>query len=468
MLPEFFFEATNEKANPVGGLKPQPWSPENSMAFMDEAGIDIAVTSISTPGVELKDRVASRELARKCNDFAATLIAKYPRRFGALGSIPMPNIDDAIEEAIYALDVLRLDGLVLFTNSQGIYLGDKRMKPFFRELQKRKATIFVHPNASPDPVAHALGLTDNLIDFPGDTTRAIAQLHYQAKEYAKAISWAQRFEKEGGNDPAIRQVLTQAYYLSGDYANAAKQLRAEVEADEKADRIPSEEKLQFLASCYLKMNDNAGYATVLEKLVAHYPKKSYWADMIARVQRKPGFSDRLDLDVLRLKMATGNLSKPAEYMEMAQLALQAGFPMEAKKILDQGYASGTLGKGADAERQNRLRDLANRQAAQDAAAIKQGDSESNGTKEGDALLAIGYNLVVNGQAERGLSLMEQGLHKGGLKHPEDAKLHLALAYLQAGQKSKALQLLQTVRGNDGTADLARLWALQAGRASSAS
>jgi predicted Zn-dependent protease len=306
---------------------------------------------------------------------------------------------------------------------------------------------------------------------PGDQLKvieAIAQLHYQAKEYAKAISWAQRFEKEGGNDPAIRQVLTQAYYLSGDYANAAKQLRAEVEADEKADRIPSEEKLQFLASCYLKMNDNAGYATVLEKLVAHYPKKSYWADMIARVQRKPGFSDRLDLDVLRLKMATGNLSKPAEYMEMAQLALQAGFPMEAKKILDQGYAYGTLGKGADAERQNRLRDLANRQAAQDAAAIKQGDSESNGTKEGDALLAIGYNLVVNGQAERGLSLMEQGLHKGGLKHPEDAKLHLALAYLQAGQKSKALQLLQTVRGNDGTADLARLWALQAGRASSAS
>jgi tetratricopeptide (TPR) repeat protein len=306
---------------------------------------------------------------------------------------------------------------------------------------------------------------------PGDQLKvieAIAQLHYQAKEYAKAISWAQRFEREGGNDPAIRQVLTQAYYLSGDYANAAKQLRAEVEADEKADRIPSEEKLQFLASCYLKMNDNAGYATVLEKLVAHYPKKSYWADMIARVQRKPGFSDRLDLDVLRLKMATGNLSKPAEYMEMAQLALQAGFPMEAKKMLDQGYASGTLGKGADAERQNRLRDLANRQAAQDAAAIKQGDSESNGTKEGDALLAIGYNLVVNGQAERGLSLMEQGLHKGGLKHPEDAKLHLALAYLQAGQKSKALQLLQTVRGNDGTADLARLWALQAGRASSAS
>jgi len=83
------------------------------------------------------------------------------------------------------------------------------------------------------------------------------------------------------------------------------------------------------------MNDNAGYTMVLEKLVAHYPNKSYWADMISRVQRKPGFSDRLDLDVLRLRLATGNMSKPEEYMEMAQLALQAGFPVEAKKILDQ-------------------------------------------------------------------------------------------------------------------------------------
>lgn len=202
MLPEFFFEATNEKAHPVGGLKPQPWSPESSLAFMDEAEIDIAVTSISTPGIQLEDRFAARELARKCNDFAAALVSKFPRRFGALGSVPMPDIDDAIEEIIYALDVLKLDGVVLFTNSQGIYLGDKRMKPLFRELQQRKATVFVHPNASPDPVAHALGLTDNLIDFPGDTTRAIAQLHYGGT-FAETPDVKYVFSHAGGTTPYL-------------------------------------------------------------------------------------------------------------------------------------------------------------------------------------------------------------------------------------------------------------------------
>ncbi len=202
MLPDFFFEATNESAHPVGGLKPQPWSPERSIAFMDEAGIDVAVTSISTPGIELENRIASRELARKCNDFAAALIAKFPRRFGALGSVPMPDIDDAIAEVIYALDVLKLDGVVLFTNSQGIYLGDKRMKPLFKALQQRKATVFIHPNPSPDPVAHALGLTDNLIDFPGDTTRAIAQLHYGGT-FAETPDVKYVFSHAGGTAPYL-------------------------------------------------------------------------------------------------------------------------------------------------------------------------------------------------------------------------------------------------------------------------
>ena len=207
MLPDFFFEATNEKDNPVGGLKPHAWSIEGSLAFMDEMEIDIAVTSISTPGIEMRDRNAAKELARKCNELAASMVSKYPKRFGALASVPMPNVDDAIEEITYALDVLKLDGVVLFTNAQGIYLGDQRMKPLFHELQRRKTSVFVHPNASPDPVAHALGLTDNLIDFPGDTTRVIAQLHYGGT-FAETPDVKYVFSHAGGTAP----------YLAGRFA----------------------------------------------------------------------------------------------------------------------------------------------------------------------------------------------------------------------------------------------------------
>ncbi|HEX4430861.1 MAG TPA: amidohydrolase family protein [Frankiaceae bacterium] len=178
ILPDFFWAATNEGDHPVGGIAPPPWSKGAALSFLDHAGIDVALTSVSTPGVHTGDSASARALARRCNEFSAELIRDHPDRYGGFACLPLPDVDHAIEELDYALDVLRLDGVVLFSNALGVYLGDSRLKPLFAELQRRKAVVFVHPNASPDPSAHALGLPDSLIDFTADTTRAIAHLHY--------------------------------------------------------------------------------------------------------------------------------------------------------------------------------------------------------------------------------------------------------------------------------------------------
>jgi hypothetical protein len=147
---------------------------------------------------------------------------------------------------------------------------------------------------------------------------------------------------------------------------------------------------------------------------------------------------------------------------MAQLALQAGYPVEARKIVDEGYAQNLLGQGtaAEVDRHKRLRDLVIRQLAEDQKNLGRDETQANSAKDGVALVNVGYNLVLNGQHDKGLALMEKGLVKGGLKRPEDAKLHLAHAYLLAGQKAKAAQSFKAVQGSDGSADLARLWLLQ--------
>jgi hypothetical protein len=59
--------------------------------------------------------------------------------------------------------------------------------------------------------------------------------------------------------------------------------------------------------------------------------------------------------------------------------------------------------------------------------------------------------------------MEQGIKKGGLRHPEDSKLHLGIALLLSGDKTRAVQVLRSVQGNDGVADIAHLWAVHAGK-----
>ncbi len=289
--------------------------------------------------------------------------------------------------------------------------------------------------------------------------QAVAVGYYKNKEYAKSAQWTQRYFKDGGNDPAMRTVLLQSYYLGNDCGSVNKMLGS-VAAEESSKR-PNEEELQILANCYLRQKDTGGYVAAIEKLVVYYPKKEYWTDLLSRVQKKPGFSDRLALHVFRLRLETGNLTKTDDYLEMAQLALQAGFPSEAKFIVDKGYETKALGTGPQAERHKRLRDLVMKSVDEAQKNRAKDEQEGLAAKDGNDLVRIGMNYVFEGKADKGLGLIEQGIKKGGLKRPEDAKLTLGYAQLHAAQRARAVQTLKAVQGNDGTADIARLWALHA-------
>ena len=137
--------------------------------------------------------------------------------------------------------------------------------------------------------------------------------------------------------------------------------------------------------------------------------------------------------------------------------VQVQVPAEAERVVEAGYTTGKLGIGADAERHKRLRDLANKQTAED----ENGLSADVIGRGAEALVTTGYALVTIGRTDKGIALMEQGVSKGGLKRPDDARWHLAQAYLLSGNKAKAVEAFMTVRGSDGAADLARLWMILA-------
>ncbi len=289
--------------------------------------------------------------------------------------------------------------------------------------------------------------------------QAIAVGHYKARDYSKAAQWTQRYFKEGGTDPAMRTVLLQSYFLGNDCGSVNKMLGSA--AEENSNRRPTEEELQILANCYLKQKDTGGYVNAIEKLVVFYPKKEYWTDLLSRVQKKPGFSDRLGVHVYRLRLATGNLTTSADYMEMAQLAVQAGVPAEARAVLDKGQAAGILGKGLEADRYNRLRALVDKAINDSQKSRAQDEREALAAKDGNELVKVGLNYVYEGKADKGLALVEQGIKKGGLRRPDDAKLRLGEAQLFAGKKSQAAQTFRDVKGSDGASDIARLWVLNA-------
>jgi hypothetical protein len=289
---------------------------------------------------------------------------------------------------------------------------------------------------------------------------SIAGAYAQQRNNAKASEWVAKARAAGGNSASLNQLAAYLQGSSGDYSQVLKDSQAAVSAAERDGRRPAEDDLLRLADAAKRMNSNATYSAALEKLVLYYAKKDYWNAHLASLQRKPGFSDRLALDVQRLKLANGLITKTEDYMELAQLALQAGFPVEAKSIVDKGYAAGALGTGPEAARHQRLKDLVLKSQAESAANLAQQAAEAATQKEGNDLVKVGAVYASMGQADKAVELIEKGIAKGSLKRPDDAKLRLALAMAQSPKtKSRALQALRSVGGTDGTADVARLYAV---------
>ncbi|MFZ6757315.1 tetratricopeptide repeat protein [Undibacterium sp. Ji50W] len=288
---------------------------------------------------------------------------------------------------------------------------------------------------------------------------AMAGTMFNEKKYVQARSWAGRYlEREPGN-VGMNNLVARSYYLENDYANTIKVLNNQLAEDDKAGRKSTQENLRLLGGAYQQLKDNNGYATVLERLLGTYPQKEYWSDLLYRIEHRPGFAERLRLDMYRLLLITDNLDDGSQYVEMAELALLAGLPTEAKKAVDAGFAANILGTGKEAAKHKQLRDRVNKQAADDLKNPDAGEASAKSAKTGIGLLNIGYNYVINGQQEKGLALMEQGLAKGGLKSVDEGKLHLGMAYLQAKNREKAKEIFKSIQSTDGAADLARLWLL---------
>jgi 6-methylsalicylate decarboxylase len=164
------------KGVPDGIPRMPDWEPNATLAMMDRQGIATAMLSVSSPGVHFGHDDAARSLARAVNEFAARNAQDHRGRFGTFASLPLPDVDAALEEISYALDVLKVDGFVMLTNVGGTYLGDAKFDPVFDELNRRNAVLFIHPTSPPCWEQIALGFPRPMIEFPFDSTRALTNL----------------------------------------------------------------------------------------------------------------------------------------------------------------------------------------------------------------------------------------------------------------------------------------------------
>jgi predicted TIM-barrel fold metal-dependent hydrolase len=152
------------------------WDAESAIEVMERQGIDMAITSISAPSVYFGKPAIRRKLARSCNEYSAEIVARYPGRFGAFAVLPMPDVESSLMELEHALDVLKLQGVALLSNADGIYLGEPEFNELFEELNRRKAVVFLHPGVSTAIKQSKTGVLPFMVEVTFETTRAAAYL----------------------------------------------------------------------------------------------------------------------------------------------------------------------------------------------------------------------------------------------------------------------------------------------------
>ena len=171
ITPEFVSALEKESRLLDEGFPLPKWEAEAQLKWMNEAGIQTSVLTLAAPNP------TSAAVIRETNEAAARLKREHPDRFRFCAALPLPDVEAAIEEARYALDMLGADGIKLATNVQGLYLGAPELDTLFSFLNERKTVVILHPHR-PEPVNRQVMEQTPLAmqEYLSETTRAVSNM----------------------------------------------------------------------------------------------------------------------------------------------------------------------------------------------------------------------------------------------------------------------------------------------------
>lgn len=299
-------------------------------------------------------------------------------------------------------------------------------------------------------------------DRVDDRTKTVAQLYATSGEHRKAVEWSKKWLDKHPGDIDLRVLLGQSYYLLNDFKNAATTMTAAVNQTERAGQVPKEEWLKVILTSQFKLDNLDGRVQALKKMVRYHPNSKYWANLLDIYSRKD-LSDRITLGYYRLMDEVGVLKNKEDYVEMAQLAMDAAVPGEAQRIVEKGFQNGTLKSTNKTEqgRYDRLLAAAKERAAADRASLEQLASEVGKATQGQADVALGQAYLSYGNYDRAIASLQRGLKKGGVADADESRIGVGIAHLRQGQNKLAVDAFKAVPNDSKWRDLAELWELRA-------
>jgi tetratricopeptide (TPR) repeat protein len=275
--------------------------------------------------------------------------------------------------------------------------------------------------------------------------QAAAKAYYESGNMAK-------FAELAKSDASLQPLLAQSYLKQGNYAAAESTIRQVINSGDT-----KEEYYLILSEAQRKSGNLAGAADTIGTLLRAHPKPEYWKFVLGNMLNEKGVSDKGRLDIYRLMYATDSFAGAEDYTSMAETAIVAKVPGDAKRTLDKGFKAGVLGAGEGAAREKRLQATANARTAEDLKSLPGIEAAAAAQPGGDALAGIADSYLGGGEYGRAVGLYVQALSKGNLSDPAATKLHLGIAYAGSKQNEAARKTFAGVPGKGLNKQLANLW-----------
>jgi tetratricopeptide (TPR) repeat protein len=294
--------------------------------------------------------------------------------------------------------------------------------------------------------------------------RGLSEVHYQLKNYDKAIDFGQRAIKGGYGDDHTRTIVGQAYYLKGDWKGTLHFEDDLVSNTIKAGGTPAAEPLQLILSACVKLEDMACQTKALERLVTYYPKPEYWSNLLVVLLKEASSSDSNTLEVYRLMWDTDVLKTPEDYTEMAQLSMDQGVPGDAQRVLQRALERNLFTDQRTKEKNQRLLEKAKQASTNDQASLDKTLKEAEAAPNGGKNAGMGVAYLSYGQYDKAIDQLNKAVTKGGLRNAADTQLQLGIAQLKGGHKEDAVKSFKAVKGDAVLERLAALWAIHARQA----
>lgn len=321
-----------------------------------------------------------------------------------------------------------------------------------RMLLERLAVVAAMGTQKYDLASHSLDYllsNKNLTDADRLTlTETAVSVRQRSKDYPGVVEWARKYVQLGGKNSRIRLALIQSLSIQGLHKDVVAEIPEIQKANIDSGSLPDEAELRLYAFSQLQVKDEAGYVKTLTQLVKRFPTKAYWEDLLNRLPRLAGFTSRNHLDVFRLLEENGSLVDAEDFSEAAQIALKSGFPHEALRFLD---------KVTQPSSSANLRKQAQKAIAEDDKVMQ---SVTLNSENANMLVQLGDVQASRLQWADAIAAYQKALSKGNLRREGEVRLHCGIALIKTGKIAAAIEMLESIKGDEMASLLGSLWILK--------